>query len=150
MHDWTDAGASILQFLEGSIAKQSQLLLVKYEDLFHHQEETLRNIFEFLRLSPERYDFSAAQRLPVVGSSELVQQGERTVHWRGVEKQAGFDPTRRWEHWSPAMQDRFLWIGGEVLRKLGYSAQPQATSPGWWMVRNMAQDLLWRLQISQR
>jgi hypothetical protein len=146
MHDWTDAGASILQFLECPIAQQSPLLLVKYEDLFHHPEEQLRIIFEFLRLSPERYDFSAAQRLPVVGSSELVQQGERTIHWRGVEKQTGFDPTRRWEHWSPAMRDRFLWIGGEVLKKLGYPAQPPATSRWWWTVRNVVQDLMWRLR----
>ena len=150
MHDWTDAGASILQFLECPIAKQSPHRLVKYEDLFHHQEEQLRNIFEFLRLSPERYDFSAAQRLPVVGSSELVRQGDRTVHWRGAEKQAGFDPTRRWEHWSPARQDRFLWIGGEVLKKLGYSTQPPATSHRWWTVRNMALDLMWRLRSTRR
>jgi hypothetical protein len=149
-HDWTDAGTSILQFLESPIAKQSPLRLVKDEDLFHHPEKQLRNILEFLRLSPERYDFSAAQRLPVVGSSELAQQGERTVHWRGVEKQAGFDPTRRWEHWSAARKERFLWIGGEVLKQLGYPTQPPATSHWWWTARNMALDLMWRLRWTRR
>ena len=45
-------------------------------------EETLRSIFEFLGLDPNRYDFDAARDLPVRGSSAFGRPSHRnTRRW---------------------------------------------------------------------
>jgi hypothetical protein len=76
----------------------------------------------------------------VIGSSELARR-EGKVHWKPVEKPADFDPSQRWSHWSNERHDRFIWIAGEALSRLGYPAEIRSKSRLLWITSNTLVDL---------
>lgn len=118
--------------------------IVRYEDLCAHPEGVLRELFAFLELDADAYDFDAVTDLPVRGSSALRARPGGRMHWRPVPKPADFDPTSRFAEWSRARHERFEWIAGESLRAFGYeSVELRGFRPVWW-VFNAALDLLWR------
>jgi protein-tyrosine sulfotransferase len=140
MHDWTEAARTILAFMRDTQQDDHRYLLVRFEDLFHNTEREMRRILGFLDLSVDTYDFEAARRLPMVGSSELLARGETKVHWNPVQKSAAFDPTRRWHGWGKRRQDRFTWIAGPASLQLGYPMQLQSRSRLLWATWNTLLD----------
>lgn len=140
MRSWEAAARTILEFDDDNRDGNRKYMIVRYEDLYRDSEEELRKIFTFLGLRTEVFDFEAAKHQPVIGSSELAQR-EGKVHWKPVEKPADFDPNRRWSHWSDARHDRFIWIAGEALSKLGYPAEIRSKSRLLWIASNMVVDL---------
>ncbi len=101
-------------------------IVLKYEDVFVDRETTLRKLFNFLELDCDKYDFEQATNLPVYGSSD-VKNTEKKVHWKAT-KTDNFDPLARWNVWDQAMHNRFNWLAGDAMKKLGYPIKenPQA------------------------
>ena len=138
---WARGAREILRFLADPQSAGRRYLVVRYEDLHGQTETELRRILGFLGLDAERYDFQAAARLPVVGSSSL-RGGREDVHWEPLEKTPEFDPIGRFEHWTRAMHERFNWIAGDLLEPLGYVPVSDPGRRPLWAAWNLVQDAL--------
>jgi Sulfotransferase family len=139
---WADAADEILRFQGAEAARADRWRLVRYEDLVDDPEGQLRPLLAFLGLDPAGYDFEAARGLPVRGSSVYGRQGSG-VHWEPVAKDASFAPKERWRSWPGERLERFDWLAGDQLRRLGYPASPPSSS----LVRTGRHTLLdWRWQ----
>jgi protein-tyrosine sulfotransferase len=124
---WSQAADTIRQFQRAESTRRDRWRLIRYEDLVDDMEGQLRSIFEFLGLDPAAYDFTAAQDLPVRGSSSFGRRG-RDVHWELVPKDESFAPKERWRSWSAGHLERFEWLAGEQMRELGYTTQTPRAS----------------------
>ncbi len=149
MQNWATAAQTVLQFDQDMRDTHHTYRIVRYEDLVSSVEDELRRIFSFLGLDSERYDFDAARDLPVIGSSEL-RQLEPKMHWKPVEKGERFRPTLRWAHWGRALHERFNWIGGQYLGRLGYAMHRYPTKQVRWTMWNVLMDARWRVKTGLR
>jgi len=149
MRYWASGARRILQLADDPGHFAGQFLIVKYEDLVSDAENTLRRVFDFLDLPAAAFDFAGALDLPVSGSSELIKQGEKEVHWHPVQKTADFDPLRRFAHWGRSRHERFNWIAGECQARLGYCLETRDDARWLWSARNFLLDRM-RLRISPR
>jgi hypothetical protein len=150
MRRWAEGADSILRFVENSRRFNLNFLVVRYEDLWNEPEQELRRIFSFAGLDADKYDFSAAINVPVRRSSVFHGQEEKEVHWKPVEKTAGFNPVARSKHWSRSTHERFNWIAGEKLSRFGYNPKKYREEEFFWAVWNRALDLWWRIKgVSQ-
>jgi protein-tyrosine sulfotransferase len=124
---WAEAADTICRFQQAESNRADRWRLVRYEDLVDDTEAQLQSILECLGLDVTRYDFEGARNLPVRGSSWFGRQGSR-VHWDTVPKDASFAPKERWRSWNVHQLERFEWLAGAQLRKLGYAApEPQSS-----------------------
>ena len=124
------AGARIIQDLCQNPNYEGKYLLVRYEDLYTRTEEEMDKVLTFIGLDRRRYNFQVAQNLGVMGSSEVVQ-AEGSLHWKSIDKSAGFNPLARASEWSPNLRSRFEWIAGEQMRALGYQMDEVSSRPTW-------------------
>lgn len=150
VREWARAAGTILAF-EAVAAEQGfsdRYLIVRYEDLWQTLEETLRRILAHLDLDPADYDFQAAANLPIRGSSTGDATG--AIHWNPVQKTAAFDPMSRWRHWSQGRHERFNWLAGEPMRKLGYEPRVFPGAGGFWKTWNRLLDLRWGVLLRLR
>ena len=143
-HLWAEGAEEIRQF--DSAHRESGLCygIVRYEDLVDDLEPKLAEILDFLDLDRDRFDFGAAARLPVRGSSAFFGPGRATVNWDPVEKDAAFAPKERWREWDLSLLRRFEWIAGEQLRHFGYQGSPDPPVGVLWPLRQRMLDWRWR------
>ncbi|MHC5060984.1 MAG: sulfotransferase family protein [Planctomycetota bacterium] len=106
---WATAARTILNFDAGHKNTQHKYMIVKYEELNGDTEQQLRRIFDFFGLDSEKYDFNSAKNLPVSGSSQLRDSGQKDIHWRPVEKTQDFDPSMRFGGWGRSLFIR-VWL----------------------------------------
>lgn len=154
-HEWRDAADIIQRFEEDQQPRDAQWRRVRYEDLVDAPEAQLRPLLDFLQLDPSRYDFAAARRLPVRGSSVFGRRAEG-VHWDAIAKDESFRPTERWHDWTVPQTQRFDWIAGARLAYFGYARTPTAggalagvfeTARDWrWGVGRAARLMTYRLR----
>jgi hypothetical protein len=116
---WAAAASIAMRFLDGRATDDPAVRLVRYEDLVADPRSQMTKLLSFLDLDVAEYDFSAAERLPVRGSSVFLG-GQAEVHWDPVERTADFDPLRRWADWSAEQHRRFAWLAGRQQVALGY------------------------------
>jgi protein-tyrosine sulfotransferase len=116
---WAAAASIAMRFLDGRATDDPAVRLVRYEDLVADPRSQMAKLLSFLDLDVAEYDFSAAERLPVRGSSVFLG-GQAEVHWDPVERTADFDPLRRWADWSAEQHRRFAWLAGRQQVALGY------------------------------
>ena len=142
LHDVVDAAGIINRFVREHGESGSHHRLVRYEDLWSDTAKQLKELFSFLQLDPDNYDFQKAGKLPLRGSSDLVEQGEE-VHWKPVERIGSFRPLERFEHWSPATHARYNHIAGKEMELLGYPCD-QVSGPSWlFRLKNRPLDASW-------
>jgi hypothetical protein len=146
MINWAQAARKILQFDHKMRDQEKRYLVVRYEDLFLHTREKMTEVLKFLNLDIDRYDFAAAENLPVMGSCEL-RDSEGAVHWQARKKDEHFDPLERWRHWGSSLHLRFDWIAGDYSEELGYSRK-EGTDPKFiWRIWNRVLDFLLQLDL---
>jgi hypothetical protein len=149
MRIWARAARGIIDLQRQPPGARRRYHLVRYEDLHQHTEREVRAIFEFLDLDPAPYDFDAAARLPVVGSSSF-KRGTGGVRWLPVAKTPDFDPLARAAGWGQALHERFDWLAGDSSRALGYGGPVFEGRRFWWGAWNRALDARWRMRKSVR
>jgi protein-tyrosine sulfotransferase len=153
---WAVAASRAMRFLDGRATDDPVVRLVRYEDLVADPGRQLTNLFAFLGLDIADYDFSAAEQLPVRGSSVHLG-GQARVHWDPVERTADFDPLRRWVDWSAEQHMRFAWLAGRQQVALGYGLDDpvpatissrawQRLASGRWRLRRGAELAEYRLR----
>jgi len=145
MRRWAEGAETILRFLETSQRANLNFSIVRYEDLWNEPERELRRIFSFVGLDADKYNFDAAINIPVRGSSSFHGREEQRYHWTPVQKTADFKPLARASGWSRSTHERFSWIAGEKLAKLGYGEMTYERRLSWF-VRNRLLDLTWVLK----
>ncbi len=123
MRNWAASARAILNFQKKYANSDRKLLILRYEDIYQDEAIALRQIFDFLGLDPDRYNFDELQLFEVIGSSDLRRR-EGAVHWQGSTKQQDFNPLNRFQHWSPYRHSRFNWIAGQPMKQLGYELAP--------------------------
>jgi hypothetical protein len=116
---WAAAATIALRFLDGRDADDPSVRMVRYEDLVADPRGQITQLLSFLGLDTADYDMSAAERLPVRGSSVFLG-GKSRVHWEPVERTRDFDPLQRWAHWTADQHRRFAWLAGRQQVALGY------------------------------
>jgi protein-tyrosine sulfotransferase len=142
-HVWARGAEEIRQF-DRAHRDGLAYRIVRYEDLVDDVEPMMAGILDFLGLDRGRFDFAAATRLPVRGSSAFFGPGRATVNWDPVEKDAAFAPKERWREWDPALVRRFEWIGGDQLRHFGYQGSPDRPTGVLWPLRQRMLDWRWQ------
>lgn len=142
-HKWVEAADRIVRFDQKHRQADARYLIVRYEDLYDNLEGELRGILEFVGLDPDVYDFRAASQLPVRGSSKIREEGAE-LHWKPVAKPENFDPVSRYGHWTRAQHERFNWIAGQHLERLGYTPQRISSGRTWWAVWNLVLGIRWQ------
>jgi protein-tyrosine sulfotransferase len=120
MRKWAGAARTVVEFDAQQRGGRSRI--VRYEELCRALEPTLRELFGFLDLDPARYDFAAAARAPVLGSSTF-RGGAAEPHWTPLAPTAEFKPLERSLDWPADRLALFESIAGEWARALGYSAR---------------------------
>lgn len=113
--EWRLSTDAILTLAGGD---DTNVLVVRYEDLISDQTGSLARIFEFTGLDPSAYDIAKADALPVRGSSRSAMPDQQ--RWHAEEKTAAFQPVERWRSWPAARVARFDTIAGATLRAAGY------------------------------
>jgi Sulfotransferase family len=147
MRHWARGADAILRFDQMARGSQLNYVIVKYEDLCNNLENELRRIFGFVGLDTKKYDFAAANNLPVRGSSVFRGKREKEFHWDPLEKTPDFNPVGRWNNWSRSKHERFNWIAGEKLVALGYEEKKFGKDQELlWAAWNKALDLRWQLR----
>jgi hypothetical protein len=116
---WSAAVDTALRFMDGRSPDDPSVQLVRYEDLVVDPGRQMTQLLSFLGLDTSGFDLSAAERLPVRGSS-VFRGGESQVHWEPVERTRDFDPLHRWAHWPAELHRRFAWLAGQQQVALGY------------------------------
>jgi len=102
-------------------ANADDYILLKYEDVVKNHEEYIREILTHCGLSIEKYPFSKAAEMGVIGSSSFKRDGDKKVSWQNAQtKDSSFDPTKRSENWTKWQHQRFSWRTKGVFKELGY------------------------------
>jgi Sulfotransferase family len=147
---WARAADEIRRFDEQHRHCGLPYRIIRYEDLVEDLDTTLSGILEFLELDREVFDFQAAARLPVRGSSVHFGPGRDSVHWEPVERDATFDPRSRWLAWVPELHQRFDWIAGPQLRHFGYDQAPPPPRDARQVLRHHLLDWRWQTTVAAR
>lgn len=116
------AGASALVEMQRASDPSDTVMFLKYENIVRNGRQELEDVFEFIGLDPQRFDFEAIENMGVIGSSDLALQGGE-VHWEALPQTEAFDPLKRFETWTPRRHRRFNWIAGREMERLGYTLE---------------------------
>lgn len=146
MQRWRAGAHTILDLKEKYQNSNKKLLIVKYEDLFIDERTELLRVFNFLGLDPKRFDFDRVKSLGVTGSSETIKQAG-AVHWQVTEKGKDFNPVARFSNWDRKKHERFNWVVGRYMSKLGYDIEVISSNRHLYVTRNRLFDLKWILRI---
>jgi len=137
---WTQGAAEVLHVMHNTTLIDSRrVMVVRYEELYQHNKETMQQILDFLGLDAGRFDFEKSSKCPVIGSS-TYRGSSANVSWSPVEKGEGFAPLTRSSHWSRFRHYRFNWIAGEQATRLGYTLEFRSRSP-IYLAYNLAASL---------
>jgi Sulfotransferase family len=120
MKIWADAGRTVLDCDPAFKAAGRRYRLVRYEDVVADVRGQLPGLLEFCGLDPARYDFDAAEKTPVRGSSTVRTEEGGPVAWDKVERPPDFDPLRRFAGWEAALWHLYAELAGDVAVGLGY------------------------------
>jgi hypothetical protein len=117
IEQWAEGARILLRFLANR--PSGRWRLVRYEALLTHLDDELREVLDCCELDPRSYDFEAARRLPLQGSS-TDRGGSAELHWRSVERPTDFGGLERHAGWSRERHRQFNDRAGELLAALGY------------------------------
>lgn len=143
LYRWVGAARKVLAFRDSALAESRPVMLVRYEDLVAQPELALREILAFLELDQEQYPFDQIKGIPVRGSSQSAEGGQR-VSWQSRASSPAFAPLNRWSDWRRYQHERFNFEAGRESVALGYPLEAFTGGQGFWWAWNwLAQP--WRL-----
>ena len=138
---WRHGARTILRFQEVAGNDRSlRYRVVRYEDLVEDFEATSASLLDFLDLDPDRFDVDAARRLPVFGSSFSRDASGQRV--KRVVRTEGFRPVDRFASWDRRTHERFNWVAGAELARLGYEPATFDGPPASAAARHLVLDAL--------
>jgi hypothetical protein len=124
---WASAVRSFKAFerqISGSPRVRSVLVL-KYEDLYHHPVDYGRRLMEFIGVPYDDAILKQVAEANVVGSSFYSTdqlENARKPNWVPTPKSASFNPVGRWKSWTPLEKMVFKRIAGKELIDLEYAS----------------------------
>jgi hypothetical protein len=142
---WATAADNAMRFLDGRVSDDTAVRLVRYEDLVADPRGQMTELLRFLDLDVADFDFYAAERLPVRGSSVFLG-GQSEVHWDPIERTADFDPLRRSASWDADQHRRFAWLAGRQQVALGYPLDDSVPDTPAARARQRLASARWRVR----
>jgi hypothetical protein len=137
---WAQGAAEVLHITQNTtLIDSGRVMVVRYEELYQHNKDTMQKILDFLGLDAGCFDFEKSSECPVIGSS-TYRRSSANVSWSPVAKGEGFAPLTRSSHWSRFRHYRFNWIAGELATRLGYTLEFRSRSP-MYLAYNVAASL---------
>ncbi len=118
-----------------------QITYVRYEDLVNNKENILKQIFTFIGVDPNKYDYQ--NETPIRGSSTYFNPQDG-INWQAIKETKEFDPLNRWAKWSRSKHERFNWVAGQELEFFDYL--PMRRGGTLWTILNLFLDLLWPIR----
>jgi hypothetical protein len=112
---WADAANLILDI----IPRNSNLKLVKYEQLILDLDAMMKELFTFIGIDPDIFSYQAARETPIRGSS-VNHKSDVGENWKPQQDKVSFKPLERFKDWDLAKHCRFNEIAGKQLSALGY------------------------------
>lgn len=144
-YDWNSSAKNITNFLSEHQDINQKIKLVRYEELLSNTEETVSDIFHFLEVDNTSVSLDDVNNLHVSGSSEQ-RESSKAVNWKPVKKSDGFDPLKRYSHWSKYKTRRFEWLAGKSLVSLGYADAVPGFNIAEKVMHSML-DITWPLRM---
>jgi hypothetical protein len=134
---WRSGAREALAFERAHPAVAS---IVRYEDLYTSPGPTLSTLLQRLSLDPAVYDYEAASRLPVRGSSQLGGEARR-ISWEPRPRSGDFQPLARGDELSPRAAARLRWLAEPEMRAFGYWRDDDVPVTGWRRGLHRAADV---------
>jgi len=152
IHGWSSGAEQILSFVDENASAEQRFLVVRFEDLFGDRlEPTLNSVFELCELDPTVYNYAAAERLPVKGSSALGAKGNDQSGWNGVPKPKDFNPLSRGKNWGPLRRARLQHVARRGMDAWGYEIDSPGGAGVFATLLNPILDLAWGIrEITRR
>jgi len=144
---WRVSAEAILSFKEKYESVNNKFIILKYEDLVMDEKTELLKIFDFLGVDPKAFDFNNSRFLGVTGSSELRAQ-TGSINWQVKEKTADFSPLARISSWDRKKHERFNWIAGQQMTRLGYELTVFNGNKQLIVIRNKFRDFIEFLSLT--
>ena len=116
---WVSGARKIHGFTTSQPSTQTRYLVVRYEDLVLNLTDEMCRILTFLDADIGAYDFDAASKLVVTGSSRLRGDIDQ-VHWNPMARTSDFRPMGHWGEWSRYRIQRCNWLAARWLDEFGY------------------------------
>lgn len=130
---WKRGAVSIHDVInDKAIMDSGRVLMIKYEDLYQHNEEVMKKILTFLKLDLSTFDFSKSQNFDVIGSSTFKGNSEK-VTWNPIPKDSTFNPLGRFSHWGRFKHYRFNWMAGKYAKEFGYELYYDSKDPLYFL-----------------
>ena len=144
---WAAAARTVLDFEAAQNGSGCHHRVVRYESLHGSVELEVERILKFLGLDSAIYNFARARALPVRGSS--TYRGASTgLDWsKPIAKTEVFNPMERWQSWPRARHERFNWVAGPYMRRLGYTLIETGGRTAYWRLWNRWHDQRWAWQM---
>jgi hypothetical protein len=104
-------------------AQNQGALVVRYEDLLGNRPAELDRLLDSLGLPRAGFDFDAAERLPIRGSSTVPAAGR----CHGVPWHDGFDGAARGAQLPTRLRRPVEWVAGREMEAFGYATHERLT-----------------------
>jgi hypothetical protein len=141
MWKWRAGAQAIINFEERHKKTDKRYVILKYEDLVMNERSELLKLFDFLGVEPALFDFNSTEALGVIGSSESRKQAA-AVSWDvTIDKNSNFNPLFRFDNWDSKKRERFSWIAGEQMTRLGYELNPIKGNEPLYSIRHKLRDV---------
>ncbi|MEO7801623.1 MAG: sulfotransferase [Ginsengibacter sp.] len=150
VREWV-GGARVIDAIkkDPKMMKSGRVILLKYEELYQHNQQEMTRLLEFLQLDVSQYDFAKSRNLDVIGSSTFKGESAE-VTWVPIPKDHTFNPLNRFEGWSKYRHYRFNWLAGKYSKSLGYQLYFESRSPLYYIYNIALTTYKLMLRIGRR
>jgi hypothetical protein len=142
---WASAADRVIDFQPAQKPGNRRYRMVRYEDLVCEPAREMSEILSFLGLAAETYDFQGIEKMPVFGSSNTRNESGHW-EWKISDDSGNLGALERWSGWSRNQHERFNWIAGKQLTKLGYSEVRFSDRKWLWSCKK----IVWSVEDSLR
>jgi hypothetical protein len=130
---WKRGAESIHNVInDKKLMDSGRIIVIKYEDLYQKNEETMVKLLNFLNLDISKYDFQKSKNFDVIGSSTFKGNSEKAT-WDPIPKNESFNPLGRFKDWSILRHYRYNWMAGKLSKEFGYELYHETKNPFYYI-----------------
>lgn len=129
-----------------ALAKDPELLLVRYEDVVKEPAAQLARVLKHVGLDAAAVDTRQIEAMPARGSSEFVG-ADGVVDWSVRKAPSALQSLNRFDSWTDHQHATFNRLAGDELAALGYEPKPVPRMSA--ERRALGSSSSWRLALSR-
>ncbi len=118
---WAASTRAARAYFQAHRQREPRCMLVRFEDVVGNPEGFVRDACAHFDLDPDRYPYHTIDNVPVIGSSTLAAQQDKSVDWQQHQSRpADYRPSGHWDDWPERWKKQFQQIAGDELAAAGY------------------------------